>query len=113
MAANSEPVEIIYQPVALAVLSDGRIFLESDSNPYAMGIAHLQDVRQAARAAGVENSIDWERASRVLIMVEGVARRIDKSRPPDAEAVTKASASPPRASDAAADDAPAEPDDHD
>ncbi len=106
-------MEIIYQPVALAVLSDGRIFLESDSDPYAMGIPHLQDVRQAARAAGVENSIDWERASRVLIMVEGVARRIDKSRPPDAEAVTKASASPPRASDAAADDAPAEPDDHD
>jgi len=114
MAANSEPVEIIYQPVALAVLGDGRIFLESDSNPYAMGVAHLQDVRQAARAAGVENSIDWERASRVLIMVESVARQIDKSRPPDAEAQTKASAAPPpAASDAAADDAPSEPDDHD
>ena len=114
MAATSEAVEIIYQPVALAVLSDGRIFLESDSNPYAMGVAHLQDVRQAARAAGVEDSIDWQRASRVLIMVEGVARRIDKARPPDAdhEAETKASAAPP-ASNAAADDAPPESDDHD
>jgi L,D-transpeptidase ErfK/SrfK len=115
MAANSEPVEIIYQPVALAVLRDGRIFLESDSDPYAQGIPHLQDVRAAAQAAGVENSIDWQRASRVLITVEGVARRIDKARPPDAndEPATKASAAPaPTAPDAAPDDASAA-DDHD
>jgi L,D-transpeptidase ErfK/SrfK len=78
MVSPGEPVEIIYQPVALAVLSDGRIFLESDSDPYSMGRPHIDDVRGAARSAGVEGSIDWQRASRVMAMVEGVARRIDK-----------------------------------
>jgi L,D-transpeptidase ErfK/SrfK len=85
MVSNSEAVEIIYEPVALAVLSDGRIFLESDSDPYGKGIAHIDDVRTAAHAAGVENSIDWERASRVLVTVEGVARRVDKGRDPAAD----------------------------
>jgi hypothetical protein len=81
MVSANEPVEIVYQPVALAVLSDGRIFLESDSDPYSMGRPHIEDVRQAARTAGIEGRIDWERASRVLEMVEGVARRIDVGRP--------------------------------
>lgn len=81
MVSAQEGVDIIYQPVALAVLSDGRIFLESDSDPYGMGRPHIDDVRQAARAAGVDAKIDWERASHVLAMVEGVARRIDRARP--------------------------------
>lgn len=76
--SDSEPVEIVYQPVALAVLEDGRIFLESDSDPYEKGRAHIEDVRAAARTAGLQGAIDWPRASRVLAMVEGVARRIDK-----------------------------------
>jgi L,D-transpeptidase ErfK/SrfK len=78
MVGSSEPVEIVYQPVMLAVTDRGRIFLESDSDPYAMGRPHVEAVRAAARRAGIEDAIDWERASRVLIMVEGVARRIDK-----------------------------------
>ncbi|HKD69198.1 MAG TPA: L,D-transpeptidase family protein [Candidatus Binataceae bacterium] len=84
MVSPNEPVEIIYQPVALAVLSDGRIFLESDSDPYGSGRPHFDDVRRAARAAGVEDKIDWERASHALAMVEGVARRIDKGAGPAA-----------------------------
>jgi len=114
MVSNSEAVEIIYQPVALAVLNDGRIFLESDADPYGMGIPHLDDVRAAARGAGVENSIDWDRASRVLVMVEGVARRIDKGWQPavDAAPRPKASVQPMPASNAAADDGQSDPDDH-
>jgi L,D-transpeptidase ErfK/SrfK len=80
MVSPNEQVEIIYQPVALAVLGDGRIFLESDSDPYGMGRAHIDDVRRSAAAAGIAGRIDWERASRVLEMVEGVARRIDRGR---------------------------------
>jgi L,D-transpeptidase ErfK/SrfK len=78
MVSPNEAVQIIYQPVAFAVLPDGRIFLESDSDPYGMGRPHIDDLRRAARSAGVESEIDWERASHVLAMVEGVARRIDK-----------------------------------
>ena len=85
MVKPQEAVEIIYQPVSLAVLGDGRIFLESDSDPYAMGRPHIDDLRMAARAAGVEARIDWDRASHVLAMVEGVARRIDKAPQPMAE----------------------------
>ena len=77
MVKHSEPVEIIYEPVSLAVLPDGRIFLESDSDPYEKGHPDIESVRAAARAAGVEGSIDWARASRVLVTVEGIARRID------------------------------------
>jgi L,D-transpeptidase ErfK/SrfK len=75
---RSEPVEIIYQPVSLAVLGDGRIFLESDSDPYERGHADIGNVREAARKAGVEDAIDWARASRTLVTVEGIARRIDR-----------------------------------
>ncbi len=111
MVSNSEAVEIIYQPVALAVLSDGRIFLESDPDPYGIGIPHLEDVRTAARAAGIENSIDWDRASRVLVMVEGVARRIDQSRQSvaDREPLPKPSIQKMPVSNDAADDRQSDP----
>ncbi len=111
MVSNSEAVEIIYQPVALAVLSDGRVFLESDPDPYGIGIPHLEDVRTAARAAGIENSIDWDRASRVLVMVEGVARRIDQSRQSvaDREPLPKPSIQKMPVSNDAADDRQSDP----
>jgi len=75
---HSEPVEIIYEPVSLAVLDDGQIFLESDSDPYDRGHADIESVREAARKAGIEGAIDWARASHALVMVEGIARRIDR-----------------------------------
>ncbi len=78
MIRHSERVEIVYQPVALAVLADGRIFVESDSDPYDQGRPDVDSLREAARAAGIEGSIDWARASRALVMVEGIARRIDR-----------------------------------
>jgi L,D-transpeptidase ErfK/SrfK len=74
----SESVEIIYEPVSLAVLDDGRIFLESVSDPYERGHADIESVHEAARKAGVEDAIDWSRASQTLVTVEGIARRIDR-----------------------------------
>ena len=74
---HSEPVHIIYEPVSLAVLEDGKIFLESDSDPYERGRADIESVHEAARKAGVEDAIDWSRASHALVTVEGIARRID------------------------------------
>jgi hypothetical protein len=53
-----------------------------------MGRPHIDDVRQAARAAGVDARIDWQRASRVLSMVEGVARRIDQGSQPMANSAS-------------------------
>ena len=77
LVKQAEPVEIVYQPVTLAVLADGRIFVESDADPYEQGRPDLQALQAAARTAGIEGSINWSRASRALVMVEGVARRID------------------------------------
>ena len=77
---HSEPVEIIYAPVSMATLADGEIFLESDSDPYGLGHPDIEQVREAARNAGVENQIDWSAASQALVTVEGIARRIDLKR---------------------------------
>ena len=94
MVKHSERVEIIYQPVSFAVLPDGRIFLESDSDPYGQGHPDIAALRAAARAAGVEGSIDWPRASRVLVTVEGIAQRIDVRREADTASGANDSVSP-------------------
>ena len=78
MVTRSEQVEIVYQPVAIAALADGRIFVESDSDPYEQGRPDLHSLHEAARSAGLEGLIDWARASRALVTVEGIARRIDR-----------------------------------
>jgi L,D-transpeptidase ErfK/SrfK len=77
LVKHDEQVEIVYQPVTLAVLADGRIFMESDADPYEQGRPDLHALQAAARAAGIEGSINWSRASRALVMVDGIARRID------------------------------------
>jgi len=78
MVKLNEPVEIVYWPVALAALDDGRVFLESDTDPYEHGRPDIDAVRAAARSRALEASIDWARASLVLVTVEGIARRIDR-----------------------------------
>jgi L,D-transpeptidase ErfK/SrfK len=78
MVRRSERVEIVYQPVTLALLADGSIFVESDSDPYEQGRPDISSLHTAARAAGIEESINWARASRALVTVEGIARRIDR-----------------------------------
>jgi len=78
MVTRSEQVEIVYQPVAMAALADGRIFVESDSDPYEQGRPDIRSLHEAARSAGLEGSIDWARASRALVTVEGIARRVDR-----------------------------------
>jgi L,D-transpeptidase ErfK/SrfK len=80
LVERSERVEIVYQPVALAALGDGKIFVESDSDPYEQGRPDIGSLHAAAHAAGIEGSIDWARASRALVTVEGIARRIDRGR---------------------------------
>jgi len=77
LVKHAEQVEMVYQPVALAVLADGRIFVESDADPYEQGRPDLHSLQVAAHAAGIEGSINWSRASRALVMVDGIARRID------------------------------------
>ena len=95
LVKHVERVEIVYQPVALAVLADGRIFVESDADPYEQGRPDFQALQAAARAAGIERSINWSRASRALVMVDGIARRIDLGGEADSASLPDSAAPPP------------------
>jgi len=73
-----QPGEIIYEPVLLAQLPDGRIFLEAHRDPYKRKDADsLQFVRDLAAANNLDRSIDWKKAADVTSRNEGVAREID------------------------------------
>ena len=72
------PGEIIYEPVLLAKLQDGRIFLEAHGDPYRKKSRDaLQFVREMAAANKVAEAIDWKKAADVTARNEGVAREID------------------------------------
>ncbi len=69
--------EIVYEPVLLARLSDGRIFLEAHGDPYRKKNRDaLQFVRELAAANGLSQRIDWSKAAEVTSRNEGVAREI-------------------------------------
>jgi L,D-transpeptidase ErfK/SrfK len=69
--------EIIYEPVLLAQLQDGKILLEAHRDPYRKKSDDpLQLVRKLAAANHVDQVIDWRRAAQVTSRNEGVAREI-------------------------------------
>jgi len=72
-----QPGEIIYEPVLLAQLPDGRIFLEAHRDPYRKKSEQpLQFVRELAAANNVDKAIDWKKAADVTSRDEGIAREI-------------------------------------
>ncbi|HVN63966.1 MAG TPA: L,D-transpeptidase family protein [Candidatus Binataceae bacterium] len=70
------PGEIVYQPLMLARLPDGRVFLESDRDIYSRGTGGLDAVRVLAAANHIENLIDWTRAAAVIRAADGIARDV-------------------------------------
>ena len=50
---------IVYLPVMLARLDDGRIFLESDRDIYQKGAGDIDALKALARAGGIDSLIDW------------------------------------------------------
>jgi len=69
--------EIIYEPVLLAQLQDGKILLEAHRDPYRKKSDDpLQLVRELAAANHIDQAIDWRRAAQVTSRNEGVAREI-------------------------------------
>jgi L,D-transpeptidase ErfK/SrfK len=67
---------IVYLPVMLARLDDGRIFLESDRDIYQEGAGDIDALKALARASGIDTLIDWARAGEVLDDQEGIARDV-------------------------------------
>lgn len=72
-----ESGEIIYEPVLLARLPDGRIFLEVHSDVYKKkGTGAFETVRALADHTKLTQSIDWSRAAEVAKDQDGIAHQI-------------------------------------
>jgi L,D-transpeptidase ErfK/SrfK len=72
----NDRVDIIYMPLLLANLGDGRIFLESGEDIYHRGSSGIAAIRDLAQANGIESQIDWYRAEEVVNDAEGIARDV-------------------------------------
>jgi L,D-transpeptidase ErfK/SrfK len=68
--------QIVYIPVMLARLDDGRIFLESEKDIYRRGSGDIGAVKALARADGIDTLIDWSHAGEVLNDQDGIARDV-------------------------------------
>jgi L,D-transpeptidase ErfK/SrfK len=72
-------VEIVYLPVLLAALPDGRIFLEVHRDVYGREEPPLVALERLAAAHDLAARLDWKRAARVVEEAEGLARDVSAS----------------------------------
>lgn len=69
-------VRLIYQPVLLAKLPDGRIFLEIQKDVYNKAANPGNTVRLMTQASNLNELIDWSLVEEVLLNQDGLARDI-------------------------------------
>lgn len=72
-----DPIKIIYEPVLVATLDDGRIYLEVNPDVYTEGTNVVQTLLQTAMANHLSDHIDWVKAAQVIQKHEGLARQIN------------------------------------
>lgn len=72
------PGRLIYQPVLLAVIEDGRILLEVHRDIYDKGIDPAQTVRDLAEANGLSQAIDWPKVDAVIAAQDGLAHEVGR-----------------------------------
>lgn len=70
------PVKIVYQPVLLAQLPSGAIFLEVHPDIYRKALNPLEAVKAIVAAAGIESMIDWQKVTRVIQERRGLAQEV-------------------------------------
>jgi L,D-transpeptidase ErfK/SrfK len=70
--------EIIYQPVLLARLADGRAFIEVHSDIYGKAFRGSDFVKSMADSNNLENLIDWKLVREAMRAADGVARDITR-----------------------------------
>lgn len=73
---------MVYQPVLLSKLSDGRVFLEVNPDVYQQAPDGLNILKSLAAKAGLTEVIDWPVAARVLARADGIAREIGRGKEP-------------------------------
>lgn len=69
--------QIIYAPVLLAELADGRIFLEVNRDVYNEGVKVLEFVHELAEENNLTNRIDWQKTAQICHQQEGLAKQIN------------------------------------
>jgi L,D-transpeptidase ErfK/SrfK len=72
------PGRLIYQPVLLATLADGRILLEVHPDIYDKGIDPTQTVHALAQANGLSQAIDWPTVGTVIAARDGIAQEVGR-----------------------------------
>jgi L,D-transpeptidase ErfK/SrfK len=72
------PISIVYEPLKLALTSEGKIFLEAHSNTYQKPFSYLDHVYRLARKNGLFDQINWTRVEVVLQERSGVAEEINR-----------------------------------
>lgn len=88
------PVKIIYQPVKMALTTQGRIFLEAHPDIYRKKLKYPDLVKELARKNLLGDRIDWERVAKVLKAKEGVAHDVTLG-PEEPKAATAPPSPPP------------------
>jgi len=74
--AVGQPGQIVYEPVLLGKLDDGRIFLEVHRDVYRKGASDLDDLQAIAYSHDLENLINWTRGAEVVRKADGIARDV-------------------------------------
>jgi L,D-transpeptidase ErfK/SrfK len=76
MVKPGTPGTIIYAPVLVAQLDDGRIFVEANPDISGQETDSLHDLHTLADSSGIGNMIDWRRVTDVLEREDGLAREV-------------------------------------
>jgi L,D-transpeptidase ErfK/SrfK len=76
MVTVGTPVKIIYKPVLLARLDNGRIFVEADPDAYRKAPHMLEDLRAAADSNSVGETVDWQRVEKAIEGRDGLAHEV-------------------------------------
>lgn len=71
-------VKIIYQPVKMALTTQGRIYLEVHPDIYRKKIDAMVWVQSLVKSHRLEDRIDWPKVAEVIKAKEGVARDVTK-----------------------------------
>lgn len=72
------PGRLVYQPVLLAVVADGRVLLEVHHDIYNKGVDPMQTVRAVAEAHDLNQAIDWSKVEAVIAAQDGLAREVGR-----------------------------------
>jgi len=73
---NNLPGKIIYAPVLLVRLKDGRIFLEVNRDVYKKRISPITLVESSAQIQGLGDMVNWDKVKEVIQLKEGLAREV-------------------------------------